>query len=265
MRRLALVLSVLVGRTFLSALPGQRSFNILEEDTQIMADTMDTHDERPQGRARLKQLAAESLKSGDATGWFETLYQAAHGNEEAIPWAHLTADPILVEWMAGYPSSAEGKRALVVGCGLGDDAEYLAHAGYAVTAFDISQEAIAWCQRRFPDSAVRYVVADVLALPGAWSRQFDLIVEAYTLQSLPDEALRAQAAANLAQCLAPGGSLLVICRGREPDEARGMMPWPLTRAELAMFQRQGLREVSFEDLRDPEEPSVRHFRVHYTA
>lgn len=219
--------------------------------------------ERVQARARLKRLAAEFTTKGDPTGWFDILYQAAESNEEAIPWAHLTANPLLMEWIAHNQLSYEARSALVVGCGLGDDAEAMAHYGFAVTAFDISPEAIRWCQRRFPASPVHYAVADLLALPCEWRQQFDFIVEAYTLQSLPDDVLRAQAIANLARCVAPGGSLLVICRGREPHEARGTMPWPVTRAELALFEQLGLYEVSFEDLLDQEESAIRHFRVHF--
>lgn len=216
-----------------------------------------------QARARFKRLAAEYTAKGDPTGWFEVLYRGAEGDAEAIPWAHLTANSLLIEWMTRQQARGDGRSVLVVGCGLGDDAEALARHGFAVTAFDISAEAIRWCERRFPNSPVRYAVGDVLGLPEAWGERFDVIVEAYTLQSLPDEALRAQAAANLARCVASGGTLLVICRGREPHEERGTMPWPLTRAELAVCEQQGLREVAFEDLTDRDERSVRHFRAHY--
>lgn len=218
---------------------------------------------RSQGRARLKRLAADATRNGDPTGWFDTLYQSASGNEEAIPWAHLRADPLLVEWLTSHHIGGVNRRALVVGSGLGDDAEELARQGFAVTAFDISAEAIQWSQRRFPGTPVRYMTGNVLDLPDEWRERIDLIVEVYTLQSLPDEALRARAAANLVRCLAPTGSLLVICRGREQHEDKGTMPWPLTRAELAIFRRLGLREVSFEDLPHPDEPTVRLFRVEY--
>lgn len=224
-----------------------------------------TDSDREQARARLKRLAAEYTTKGDPTSWFDVLYRAAEGDTNAIPWAHLTANPLLVEWLAQHQPDPEGRRTLVVGCGLGDDAEALARYGFAVTAFDVAPEAIRWCRRRFPNSPVHYAVADLVALPEAWSGHYDFIVEAYTLQSLPDEALRAQAAANLARCLTPDGSLLVICRGREQHEERGTMPWPLTRDELGVFQFEGLREVAFEDLRDPDEPSVRRFRVYYAA
>jgi SAM-dependent methyltransferase len=110
---------------------------------------------------------------------------------------------------------------------------------------------------------VYYRVADALALPEEWNSGFDLIVEIYTLQTLPEEGLRAQVAANLARCLAPEGSLLVICGGRDEADDPGAMPWPLTRRELAVFERLGLREMSFEDLLGREEPFFRHFRAHY--
>lgn len=220
-------------------------------------------DERAQLRARFKRLASESLERGDPTGWFDELYSGAAGDTGAVPWAHLEPNPLLVEWLAANKPDAHGKRALVVGCGLGDDAEALSAYGFAVTAFDVSPAAVQWCQRRFPDSRVEYTVADALALPEAWSGQFDLIVEIYTLQTMPDEALRRQIAANLTRCVAPSGSLLVICGGRDPDDEPGSMPWPLTRAELAVFQQLGLQEVSFEDLLPKEPSSFRHFRAHY--
>ena len=73
----------------------------------------------------------------------------------------------------------------MVGCGLGDDAEELARRGYDAAAFDVIEKAIAWCRRRFPDSAVDYRVADVFALPEEWQRAFDLVVEIQTIESLP--------------------------------------------------------------------------------
>ena len=227
--------------------------------------TNDEITQATQARARFKRLAAESLERGDPTGWFDELYTGAAGDTGAVPWAHLEPNPLLVEWLAENRPEPHGKRALVVGCGLGDDAEALSAYGFAVTAFDVSPAAVQWCRRRFPDSRVDYIVANALALPDGWSGQFDLVIEIYTLQSLPDEALRREVAANLARCVAPGGSLLVICGGRDPDDDPGSMPWPLTRAELAAFEQLGLREVSFEDVRGKSPPFYRHFRVHYRA
>jgi hypothetical protein len=63
--------------------------------------------------------------------------------------------------------------------------------------------------------------------------------------------------------VAPGGTLLVIARGREPSEPEGEMPWPVTRRELSVFAEAGLAMVEFEDYLDDENPPVRRFRVSY--
>ncbi|HEU5434154.1 MAG TPA: class I SAM-dependent methyltransferase, partial [Thermomicrobiales bacterium] len=194
--------------------------------------------------------------------WFEALYADANGGAAAIQWADLRPNPHLIEWLGGVDAAGAEQRALVVGCGLGDDAEALAERGFAVTAFDVAPTAIAWSRRRFPASAVAYVVGDALAPPAAWAGAFDLVVEAYTLQTLPPEARRS-AMAQIARFVAPGGTLLLIARGRDPDDDPGAMPWPLTRPELDLLGRHGLTEIRFEDYPDPEEPSVRRFRAQY--
>ena len=140
---------------------------------------------KEQARAKARQLAREFAQRGDATGWFERLYSQAQGNEQAIHWADQETNPNLVRWLDRRNVAGQGKLALVVGCGLGDDAEELAHRGFEVVAFDIAPTAIAWCQQRFPHSPVAYVVADVLDPPSAWQGGFDFVLEAYTLQVLP--------------------------------------------------------------------------------
>ena len=67
----------------------------------------------------------------------------------------------------------------------------------------------------------------------------------------------------MASFVAPGGTLLVIARGREPSEPEGKMPWPLTKEELCSFRTYGLEEIAFEDFMDSEEPPVRRFRATY--
>ena len=213
-------------------------------------------------RARARELARESLSRGDPVGWFEELYSGANGDERAIQWADMAPNPHLVAWLRRGNRRGEGQRALVVGCGLGDDAEELARLGYAVVAFDVSATAIAWCRRRFPGSSVDYQIADVLALPASWDRAFDLVVESYTLQVLPSEPRR-RAIEAIRRCVAPGGVALVIARGRDPEDDPGQMPWPLTRSELGSFAQGGLSEVAFEDYFDGEQPPVRRFRVEY--
>ena len=61
----------------------------------------------------------------------------------------------------------------------------------------------------------------------------------------------------------PDGMLLVIARGREPNDSKGKMPWPLTKDELSRFEDLGLRKLFFEDFMDNEDPPVRRFTVTY--
>jgi len=211
-------------------------------------------------RSTARRLAAESLAQGDPIGWFDKLYVHAEGDASRIPWADRCVNPHLNTWLARRGSNAVGQRALVVGCGLGDDAEALAALGYRVTAFDVSAAAVDWCRQRFMASQVDYCVADLLSLPESWTSAFDFVVEIYTLQVLPIE-LREAAMVQLARALAPGGTLLVVARGRGALEDRGTMPWPLEREELDAFHELGLQTVAFEEFMDDESPPVRRFRV----
>lgn len=214
-------------------------------------------------RATAREIANWYLSKGDALGWFEELYAQANGDASVIPWADLMPNPNLVTWLDNHWISGAGKKALKIGCGLGDDAEELARRGFDTTAFDISSTAIAWCHRRFPRTSVHYVIADLFTAPQNWPGAFDLVLESYTLQVLP-MGLRQKAVAEIAGFVRPGGTLLVIARGRENTDPEGKMPWPLTIEDLNGFKSFDLTENAFEDYIDEKEPSVRRFRVVYT-
>jgi SAM-dependent methyltransferase len=142
------------------------------------------------------------VSEGDHTaGFFESLYAGAGDDYSQIPWARLSPRPVLVDWLDAEPPAA-GTVALVVACGLGDDAEELARRGCVVDAFDVSATAIDMARHRFPDSSVRYLVADLFHLPWSWRERFELIIEVQTIQSLPPSAHRAAVAA-ISTCLAP--------------------------------------------------------------
>ncbi|HEY5017557.1 MAG TPA: class I SAM-dependent methyltransferase, partial [Streptosporangiaceae bacterium] len=126
-----------------------------------------------------------------------------------LPWSRREPHPLLTEWAQRHHLAGQGKRAIVPGCGLGADAEYLAGLGFATTAFDISPTAIRLARHRHPDSPVEYVTADLLHLPRTWLRAFDLVAEIITVQALP-RAVRQQATTSVARLAAPGGTLLVI-------------------------------------------------------
>ena len=196
-------------------------------------------------------------------GWFDALYREANGDASAIPWADLQDNPLFVAWRDRRRFDLRSRSSLVVGCGLGDDAETVAASGGRVTAFDLSPTAIDWCRRRFRKSSVRYLSADLLNLPIDWHRAFDFVLEINTLQTLPAE-LRPRGMMCVADLVKPGGALLVICRGREANEPAVGPPWPLVVTELEAFDRAGLTRVSFDDRADQHDPPVRRFVVEFS-
>ncbi len=213
-------------------------------------------------RARARELAAEYARKGDPTGWFEVLYKEAEAGKSVVPWADRGANSSLIEFWSVNPQPTDGKQALVIACGLGDDAEQLAAWGFETAAFDISETAIRTARNRFPKSEVSYCVADLFQAPAEWVGKFDFVFEANTVQALP-ASTRARAIQRIAGFVKPGGKLLAIVRGREVDEPEGESPWPLTRAELGEFVRAGLTEQSFAEYFDAEKPPARRYRVLY--
>jgi len=212
-------------------------------------------------RERARALAEEYTADDRSVEWFDVLYAEGAREEADIPWADFEPNPNLVEWLDRTGLSLEG-NALKIGCGLGDDVQELSDRGFDVTGFDVSPTAIEWCRDRFPDSDATYVVEDLFEAPAEWSGAFDFVLESYTLQVLP-ESERREATGIIADFVKPGGTLLVICRGRETDEPEGELPWPLTAEQVRRFADEGLDLVEFEDYYDDETPPVRRFRAEF--
>jgi SAM-dependent methyltransferase len=207
-----------------------------------------------------RRLSGETLREGDATSWFERLYAQAADGHAVVPWDRRAPHPLLVEWIEQRPDLS-GRRTLVVGCGLGDDAAYLAAQGYRVIAFDISGSAIDAARRRFPTSPVDFRVADLLNPPAEWREHFDLVVETYTTQSLPVR-LRPTVVLHVGRLVAPGGTLLVLAVAPDANEQSDGPPWPLSRTDIESFAVEGLKVVSVEEIRDP--PETHRWRAVFT-
>lgn len=212
-------------------------------------------------KSSTKRLAKTYADRGDPNGWFEEFYARAGGDIHKVYWADLKPNPLLLDWIKQHPALA-GKRAITIGCGLGDDAELLMQHGYRVTAFDISPTAIAMCRQRYPDSTVDYCVADLFAHSADWQRGFDLVYECNTIQIL-NGASRARALETISDLAAPGGEILVSCRSRNKGEPLDGFPIPLERDELDGFRRAGLSEIHFLAYDDDQDPPVPHFFAVY--
>ena len=107
---------------------------------------------------------------------FEAIYAGAEVGGTKPPWDYGAPRPQFVEWAGARNLVGGGHEALVVGCGYGADAEFLALLGFRTTGFDFAPTAIAAARQKYPASEVDYFVADVLDLPREWQGRFDLVV-----------------------------------------------------------------------------------------
>ena len=212
-------------------------------------------------RENLISLSKEVVGDDQPLRWFEELYSRAERNSMMIPWATLEPNPVMLKWLEGRNISG---KALVVGCGLGDDAIGLEKLGWEVTAFDISSACVNWCKELFPNSNVVWQVADLLNPPDEWFRKFDLVVEIHILQAIPDGGIRESGAHTLPKLLNKDGHLLCIGRlddGRELE--MNPPPWPLKKRWLDE-QFQELEKVDFELFTKPESPATPRYVSSWT-
>ncbi|MDF1880908.1 class I SAM-dependent methyltransferase [Sulfurimonas sp. MAG313] len=191
--------------------------------------------------------------------FFESIYKQSQGDVKQIPWAELKTNSFLEEYLSMH--IGEGK-AIVIGCGLGEDAFALGEAGFEVTAIDISQTAIAWCQDTYDYTDIDFKVQDIFELPESMLEQYDFIFECRTIQSLPlmyrDKIIRA-----ISSLLKPKGKILAIANGKNEGEKFDGPPWPLARNELRLFENYNCKELEFSIFAEDKGPSKMKFRALY--
>ncbi len=213
-------------------------------------------------REHTKQLAAEFIERGDSTGWFDALYKEADGDNEKIPWADLEPNKFLRAWAEKTNLQGNDRKALVVGCGLGDDARFLFDLGFKVTAFDISATAIEWAKKLHADTTIDFHHADLFAPPRGWLSGFEFVLEVYTIQPLPLE-MREKVIDSISSFVAPKGKLVVVTRGRADDEEPLELPWALSRKDLSRFEFNSLKQIHFEEMPGDEDEPIPRFIVEY--
>ena len=181
-----------------------------------------------------------SIQENQPTNWFEPLYADADTNGEGVPWANMQTHPSFANWLNQNPLKGNKKSALVVGCGMGDDAIELESLGFNVTAFDVSDTAIKYCKERFPQSKVSFVQADLLQNQTQWQQKFDFVLEIFTVQALPPKYEK-ELIQNISNFVAPDGQLLVIAEVcKEERDFENGPPWLLTPEHIDTFVKCGL-------------------------
>ncbi len=200
-------------------------------------------------------LASTDGSLPDGATWFDRIYQQAGDDPAGVPWADLEPKSRLLEWLSEHPG--DGLTAIDVACGLGDNAEALAEAGYTTSAFDLVDDAVQWAKRRFPVTSVDYRVNDLFDLPEHWQGAFDLVHECYTLQALQGE-LREKGFAAIANLVRQGGTLLMITRVAAEGMNLDGPPWPLTPSEIARLDALAL---GLERISDQSYETERHGKI----
>ena len=216
-----------------------------------------------------KKMVKEHQENDNPTGWFDSIYTNAQGDYKAVFWADLEPSPYLIKWLKKNPVFLENtpllkqKKAIVIGCGVGDDAEALNEFGYEVIGFDISKEAIRLCKSRYPNSKVTYLVADLFDYDKQWLKNFDVVYECNTIQVLPGK-YRIKARKAISNLLKVNGHAIVSCRSRKKGEQENDIPLPLDLDEINKFVRDdNLQEISFLAYNDTQVPSIPHFFAVY--
>jgi SAM-dependent methyltransferase len=129
--------------------------------------------------------------------WDKFFRQRRDGGGD-LDWGGLWTAPFLAPMReAGVGTTLE------LGCGTGNDAARLAGEGYAVTAIDVSVEAIGQARARF-GSMARFMVADMTQRLPFPDRDFDAVMSNVAMHMFPDDVTRA-VFAEVGRLVRPGG------------------------------------------------------------
>ena len=199
---------------------------------------------RQKARVEINRIDADVIHSEPERGkFFNAVYDRAGADAAQIPWADMAPKPQLANWLSG--NQGNGKTAIDIACGLGDNAEAISEAGYVTTAFDLANTAIEWAKQRFPDTKVNYQTGNLFEPTAEWAEGFDVVNECYTLQALPPVML-AKSTQAIADLVKPGGILLIYAILRPNHKEPDGPPWPLHYDDVIKFSEIGFELVAEE-------------------
>lgn len=164
-----------------------------------------------------------------ATADFNAVYQGEQllpgSGITRVPWDIAAAQPGVIEFerMGRFRG-----QVLDAGCGLGDNAIFLATRGYQVTAVDAASVAVEQARQRADGLGIEFTVADVTRLDG-FEGQFDSILDSALYHTL-DATGRPRYLEAVYRAARPGALFSMLCFAEVP----GGMPAPLSVPEAAL-------------------------------
>jgi SAM-dependent methyltransferase len=151
--------------------------------------------------SRVPHMDYEALYRGESPG-------KGMATMTTPPWDTNAPNENVIAWHTGGWVHGE---VLDIGCGLGDNAVYLAQNGHQVTGLDISPTALATARRRAEDAGVdvTFAVSDSTKLDG-YTDAFDTVIDSGLFHCLDDDGGRSYAAA-VHRATRAGATLLLSC------------------------------------------------------
>ena len=157
---------------------------------------------------------------------YEDRYKQVHA--AGLQWASDEPSPIVLESIDRLALGKDAKM-LEIGCGEGRDAAALLARGFALTATDISSEAISHCRAKYPPWAGRFQVLDCLT--DSLDVRFDFIYAVAVLHMLVEDAHRAGFYCFIREHLTMDGAALICTMGDGEEEFQSD---PSTAFDLAL-------------------------------
>ena len=137
---------------------------------------------------------------------YDDRYRQVHG--ENLQWFADSPSPIVGEIIDRF---SIGGKMLEIGCGEGRDGGWLMERGFDVLATDVSQAAIDYARKRFPEFAGRFQVLD--CLKERMGESFDFIYAVAVVHMLVPDEDRDGFYRFIRDHLAPGGKALICSMG----------------------------------------------------
>jgi SAM-dependent methyltransferase len=164
-----------------------------------------------EGRSASLTLQVISHASSD---YWDQYFRAKREQGADLDWGGRWTEPF-IPWLR----DAAARRILELGCGTGNDAARLAHAGLEVTATDYSSEAITRAEERFEGCGIDFQVVDMTERLPFGDEQYDAVMSNVAAHMFSDDVTR-RLLAEVKRVLRYGGLLLLHVNSDADRELR---------------------------------------------